>query len=66
MDWNRLFTMLSKMFIRSAVNTGIDYATRGGKSSEEMTPEERKQAKSAKQMAQKAQKAARLGRRLMK
>jgi hypothetical protein len=64
MDLNRLFTMLSKMFIRSAVKTGIDYATRKGKSEAEMTPEERKQAQDAKGMAQKAQKAARVARRL--
>ncbi|HOZ31781.1 MAG TPA: hypothetical protein PLM52_02800 [Tabrizicola sp.] len=66
MDWNRLITMLSKMFVRSAVKTGVDYAARKGKAPEDMTPAERKQAQSSKQMAQKAQKAARLGRRFLK
>jgi hypothetical protein len=66
MDWNRLLNMLTRMFIRSAVRTGVDYAARKGKPESEMTPEERKQAKAAKDMAQKAQKAARLGRRLIK
>jgi flagellar motility protein MotE (MotC chaperone) len=64
MDLNRLFTMLSKMFIRSAVKTGVDYAARSGKPAAEMTPEERKQAENAKAMAQKAQKAAKVARRL--
>ena len=66
MDWNRLFNMLSRMFLRKAVNKGISYAARRGKDEAEMTPAERKQAKSAKEMAQRAQKAARLGRRMMK
>jgi hypothetical protein len=66
MDWNRLLNMLTRMFIRTAVRTGVDYAARKGKPESEMTPEERKQAKAAKDMAQKAQKAARLGRRLIK
>jgi hypothetical protein len=66
MDWNRLFNMLSRMFLRKAVNKGISYAARRGKDEGAMTPEERKQAKSAKDMAQRAQKAARLGRRMMK
>jgi hypothetical protein len=66
MDWNRLFNMLSRMFIRKAVNKGISFAARRGKDEAALTPEERKQAQSAKQMAQKAQKAARIGRRMMK
>jgi len=44
MDLNRLFTMLSRIFIRSAVNTGIDYAARKGKPDHALTPEERMQA----------------------
>jgi hypothetical protein len=66
MDLNRLFTMLSRIFIRSAVNTGIDYAARKGKPDHALTPEERMQAKDARQMAQKAQKAARFGQRFLK
>jgi hypothetical protein len=66
MDLNGLFTMLSRIFIRSAVRTGIDYAVRGGKPDRDLTPEERQQAKAARQMAQKAQKVARLGQRFLK
>ena len=66
MDLNRLFSMLTRMFIRSAVNTGLDHAARKGKPVQEMTPEERLQAKNAKAMAQKAQRAARIGRRFIK
>ena len=66
MNWNRLVNMLTRMFIRSAVSTGVDYAARRGKPESELTPEERAQARSAKQMADKAQKAVRLGRRFLK
>jgi hypothetical protein len=66
MDLYRLFGMLSRMFIRSAVNTGLDFAARKGKPEGELTPEERAQAKNAKAMARKAQRAARLGRKFLK
>jgi len=66
MDMNRLLTMLTRMFLRSAVKTGIDLAARRGKPASDMTPEERKQAQNAKAMADKAQKAARLGRRFLR
>lgn len=66
MDVNGLLNMLARMFIRTAVDKGIDYAARKGKPDSELTPEERKQAQAAKAMADKAQKAARLGRRFMK
>lgn len=63
MDLNRLIGMLTRMFVRSAVNTGMDLASRNGKPAAEMTPEEREQAKAAKAMTDKARKAARLTRR---
>lgn len=66
MDLNRLFNMLTRMFIKTAVKTGVDYAARRGKPKAEMTPEERQQARDAKAMADKAQKAARIGRRFLK
>ncbi|MFP5478302.1 MAG: hypothetical protein ACLGIE_01245 [Alphaproteobacteria bacterium] len=66
MDWNRLINQLTRMFLRKAVNKGIDMAARRGKADADLTPEERKRAQSAKQMADKAQKAARLGRRFLK
>lgn len=66
MDINRLIGMVTKMFVRSAVDTGINFAARKGKPDAEMSPEERKQAQSAKAMANKAKKAARLGRRFMR
>lgn len=64
MDMNRLFGMLTKMFIRSAVNTGIDYAARRGKPEAEMTPEEREQAKRARGLAGRARQVQKLTRRL--
>lgn len=66
MDWNRLFNMLTRMFLRKAVNKGITLAAGRGKDPKDMTPAERNQAQTAKQMADKAQKAARLGRRFLK
>jgi flagellar motility protein MotE (MotC chaperone) len=66
MDMNRLISMLTRMFVRSAVKTGVDYAARKGKPEAELTPEERKQAQTAKAMADKAQKASRLARRFLR
>lgn len=66
MDWNRLFNMLSRMFIRTAVDKAIGYAARRGKDPKDMTPEERKQAQSAKQLADRAQKMGRLGGRFLR
>ncbi|MCU0828166.1 MAG: hypothetical protein MUE52_12345 [Tabrizicola sp.] len=66
MDLNRLFGMLTRMFISSAVNAGIEHAASKGKSEAEMTPEERQQAREAKQTAKKAQKMLRLGRRFLR
>ncbi len=66
MDLNRLFGMLTRMFVRSAVNTGVDFAARRGKPDSKLTPEERRQARDAKETARKAQKLARLGRRFFR
>jgi hypothetical protein len=64
MNLNGLFTMLTKMFIRSAVDAGVDYAARTGKPEAEMTPEERAQAKRARELAGRAQQIQKLTRRL--
>ncbi|MFO1203955.1 MAG: hypothetical protein U1E58_15090 [Tabrizicola sp.] len=64
MDLNGLFNMLAKMFIRQAVDTGIDYAARRGKPESEMTPEEREQAKKARDLVQRAKEVSNVTRRL--
>ena len=64
MDLNRLLSMLTRMFVRSATKAGVDYAARKGKPEAEMTPDERQQARRARDMATRAQKAQRLVRRL--
>ncbi|HGG64819.1 MAG TPA: hypothetical protein ENK34_09645 [Rhodobacteraceae bacterium] len=64
MDAGRIINMLLRMFMRKAVNKGIDMAARRGKPPAEMTAEERAQAQKAKQTAGKAQKLARLARRM--
>lgn len=66
MDLNRLFGMLTRMFISTAVNTGIDYAASKGKPEAEMTPEERKQARAAKETAQRSRKLIQMGRRFFR
>jgi hypothetical protein len=64
MDLNRLFQMLIRMFIKTAVDTGIDVAARRGKPEAEMTPAEREEAKRARDLAGRAQEVAKVTRRL--
>jgi hypothetical protein len=64
MDLNGLFNMLTKMFIRSAVDVGVDYAARKGKPESEMTPEEKEQAKRARDLAARAKEVQKVTRRL--
>jgi hypothetical protein len=64
MDLNGLFNMLAKMFIRNAMDVGVDYAARRGKPDAEMTPEDREQAKTARDLAARAKDVSKLTRRL--
>jgi hypothetical protein len=64
MDLNGLFNMLTKMFVRHAVDAGVDYAARRGKPESEMTPEEREQAKRARDLAARAKEVQKVTRRL--
>jgi hypothetical protein len=64
MDLNRLFSMLTRMVIRSAVQSGIDVASRRGKPEAEMTPDEKRQAKSHRQAGRRVQQALRMFRRI--
>lgn len=64
MDLNRLFNMLARMFVRSAVDAGMDYAASRGKPDAEMTPEEREQARKARELAHRAREVSRVTRRL--
>ena len=64
MDLNGLFNMLAKMFVRSAVDAGVDYAARRGKPEAELTPEERDQARKARDLAQRAKEVSKVTRRL--
>ncbi|MFN5996770.1 MAG: hypothetical protein ACK47C_10740 [Paracoccaceae bacterium] len=64
MDLNGLFSMLTKMFVRSAVDVGVDYAARKGKPESEMTPEEKEQAKRARDLAARAKEVQKVTRRL--
>jgi hypothetical protein len=64
MNLNGLFNMLAKMFIRSAVDAGVDYSARKGKPEAEMTPEERAQAKRARDLAGRARQVQKVTRRL--
>jgi hypothetical protein len=64
MDLNGLFNMLTKMFVRHAVDAGVDYAARRGKPESEMTPEEQEQAKRARDLAARAKEVQKVTRRL--
>ncbi len=64
MNLNGLFNMLAKMFIRNAMDVGVDYAARRGKPDAEMTPEDREQAKTARDLAVRAKDVSKLTRRL--
>lgn len=50
--------------VNTAVNKGVDYAARRGKSPDQMTPEEHEQARAGKEMAKRARQAAKLTRRI--
>ena len=64
MNLNGLFNMLAKMFIRNAMDVGVDYAARRGKPDAEMTPEDREQATTARELAARAKDVSKLARRL--
>lgn len=68
MDLNQLVSMITRIFIRKAVNMGInkgiDVAARRGKSPEQMTAADHDQARSTRDLAKRARKAARTTRRL--
>jgi len=65
---DRIIQMIINMVLRQVINrglrTGIDYATRGGKPLEQMSPGERQQTQSGKEMARRARQAANLAKRL--
>ena len=50
--------------VNTAVNKGVDYAARRGKSPDQMTPEELQQARAGKEMAKRARQAVKLTRRI--
>ena len=64
MNLNGLFNMLAKMLVRSAMDAGINYASRRGKPHAEMTPEGREQAKKARDLAARAKEVQKVTRRL--
>lgn len=68
MDINKLITTIMRLFGRklmnTAINKGIDFAARRGKTDAQMTDADRAQAQSGRDMAKRAQKMARASRRL--
>jgi hypothetical protein len=64
MNLNGLFDMLTKLFIRHAVDAGVDYAARRGKPESEMTPEEKAQAQRGRDLAARAKEVQKVTRRL--
>ena len=63
MDLNAIPQWLIRMFIKTAVDPGINVVASRGKPEAEMTPEERSQAEQAKALASRAQDIAKLTRR---
>jgi hypothetical protein len=64
MNLNGLLNMLTKMFIRHAVDAGVKYAAGKGKPEAEMTPEELAQAKRGRELVARAQEVSKVTRRL--
>jgi hypothetical protein len=64
MNLNGLFDMLTKLFIRHAVDAGVDYAARRGKPESELTPEEKAQAQRGRELAARAKEVQKVTRRL--
>lgn len=68
MNPNRLISMLIRRFSRMAMNKGInssiDYASRRGRPTGDMTSAEKRVAREAKQSARRARQAAKITRRL--
>jgi len=68
MNANQIFNMLFRMFFRKVVNrgmnAGINRMAGGGKSPDQMTPEERQRAKTAREVTKRGQQAMRVARRV--
>lgn len=68
MNYSQIISMVMRMFVRKAVNhgmnAGINHFAGGGKAPEEMSPEERERAKSARQTAKHGKTAMRMVRRI--
>ena len=70
MNANQIINMITRMFVRKVVNTGlnagIDRVSGGGKPRDGMSDAERSQARKGKQAVRTARKAARVTRRIGK
>lgn len=68
MDFNRIVTMITRMFTRRATNwgirKGIDLAAGKGKPASKMTAQERQLASKGRQAVKLARKSARIGRKM--
>lgn len=64
MNLNGLIRMVTRMFVRKAMDAGINYAARRGKPEAEMTPEDREQARKGHDLAQRAREISKVTRRL--
>lgn len=64
MNLNGLIRMVTRMFVRKAMDAGINYAARRGKPEAEMTPEDREQARKGRDLAQRAKEISKVTRRL--
>ena len=68
MDLSKIIQMVINLVLRKVINRGVDaginYASKRGKTDDQMTPEDLQQAKSAKEMAKRAKQAINVGRKI--
>lgn len=64
MDAGKIIQMVMNMFVKKAVNSGIEIAARRGKPVKDMTPSERDQAQKGRELAKHARQFANIMRRL--
>ena len=66
MNMNRLINVAMRQIMNRGINKGIDFASKRGKSQENMTQGERQNAQNTRQTMQKARQGMRIMRRFMR
>ena len=64
MNTGKIIQMVLNLFVKKAVNSGIEIAARRGKSNKDMTPADHKQAQKGRELAKHARQFANIMRRI--